>query len=63
MNQEEEDNNIAEEPFKKEKEIANLWANTLREHGRDYDNSKEEINNFFLTLIGHKKRDSRDRYK
>ena len=53
MNQEEEDNNnIVEEPVTKEEQFARLWVDTLKEHGRDYDNSKQEINDFFIKMLG-----------
>jgi|SRR5688572_15182049 len=32
--------------------LANLMMDTLKEHGRDYDNSKTEIIDFFMTLAG-----------
>jgi len=41
-----------EEPFKAEKQFANLWADTLKKHGRDNE-SKKGINDFFLTLMGY----------
>jgi hypothetical protein len=33
-------------------DLARLWTDTVKEHGRDYDNSKQEIGDFFLTLLG-----------
>lgn len=32
--------------------MGELMLDTLKEHGRDYDNSKAEIVDFFLTLCG-----------
>ena len=32
--------------------VANLMLDTLKEHGRDYDNSKTEIIDFFMALVG-----------
>jgi hypothetical protein len=40
-----------EDSYKTEKDIANLWVETLNEHGRD-EESVRGIHDFFVTMIG-----------
>jgi hypothetical protein len=52
VEKEEEKKPIAKDAIEAAHNIGELMLDTLKEHGRDYDNSKAEIVDFFLALAG-----------